>query len=63
MNLKTHPIIYLLNHLPGLKLLPSPNTTKGTNQSIPDMLAPPISSFGPDDPEKPTDPPEIDLIV
>jgi hypothetical protein len=63
MELRTHPIIYLLNHLPGLKLPSSPNTIKDTNQSISDALAPSISSSDPDDPQKPTDSPKIDLIV
>jgi hypothetical protein len=63
MDLRTHPIIYLLNHLPGLKLPSSPNTTKNTNESILDASAPSVSSFDPDDPKKQTDSPKIDLLV
>ena len=63
MDLRTHPIIYLLNDLPGLKLPSSPNTTKDTNESITDASAPSMSSVDPDDPEKSTDSPKIDLIV
>jgi len=63
MDLRTHPIIYLLNHLPGLKLSSSPNTTKDTNQSISDALAASMSSLDSEDLEKPNDSPKIDLIV
>lgn len=63
MDLRTHPIIYLLNHLAGLKLPSSPNTAKETNQSIPNALEPSVSSLDSEDPKKSTDSPKIDLII
>jgi hypothetical protein len=63
MDLRTHPIIHLLPHLPGLNLSALPNAAKDPNQSVPDALAPSVSSPDSDDPEKPTDSRRIDLFV